>query len=90
MYVFKGRVFTINHELIKLQFLATSFVGPSSGPIYSFMHFFNIKVQVIKLLSEFDIFQFCPHVLMFMASIISNYRDYFCYNIHVYNVVCKL
>ena len=48
---------------------------------------FNFKVLVIELLGELDIAHSHPlSVLIFMASATSNFRDYLCYNIYVYNV----
>ena len=48
-----------------------------------------LPVQVIKQLNVLDITLFCLHALVFFASTTSTFGNYFCYNMHAYNVIRK-
>ena len=48
-----------------------------------------LPVQVIKQLNVLDITLFCLHALVFFASTTSTFGNYFCYNMHAYNVISK-
>ena len=73
-----------------MRFVYTNMAPQLDLCIYSFYHFFNFKVQVIKRLSVLVITYFCLYTQIFMASTTLNFLDVLCYNIHAYNVVPKL
>lgn len=84
---------TLNNETMRANYRRQNLL-PKQDPHVNLSNFFYTfsyqNTSVIELLIEGKITNFRLHALIFMASTTFNFRDYFCYNIHVYNVVRTL